>query len=187
MVAPITSFLHHLSSVGAQAFSDPSKVFRFQSGLYMDHSRTLTEFSWSHSFDILAVWWLTAFRSCWKMNCRPSLRSIALWSKFSSRMCLFIATVISPKILTSLLVPAAENNIPTEWCCHHAYMMPRNLTKECSWLSCQTRDFVSHGQSPSGVFWQTSDRLPRAFNEGLTSVWPLYQTRLSVPRDNPVL
>ncbi len=54
----------------------------FKSGLWLGHSRTVTELLWSHSFVILAVC-LGSF-SCWELNLRPSLRSWALWRRFSS-------------------------------------------------------------------------------------------------------
>ncbi len=49
----------------------------FKSGLWLGHSRTVTELLWSHSFVILAV--CLGSLSCWKVNLRPSLRSWALW------------------------------------------------------------------------------------------------------------
>ncbi len=64
----------------------------FKSGLWLGHSRTVTELLWSHSFVILAV--CLGSLSCWKVNLRPSLRSWALWRRFSSAF-------IFPSIATS--------------------------------------------------------------------------------------
>ncbi len=88
----------------------------FKSGLWLGHSRTVTELLWSHSFVILAV--CLGSLSCWKVNLRPSLRSWALWRRFSSRISLYLAAFIFPSIATSRPVPAAEKH-PTAWCCHH--------------------------------------------------------------------
>ncbi|XP_051951468.1 dihydroxyacetone phosphate acyltransferase isoform X2 [Xyrauchen texanus] len=87
----------------------------FKSGLWLGHSRTFTELSCSHSFVILTV--CLGSLSCWKMNLCPSLRSRALWSRFSSKMSLYIAAFIFPSILTSLPVPAAEKH-------PHSMMLP---------------------------------------------------------------
>ncbi len=86
----------------------------FKSGLWLGHSRTVTELLWSHSFVILAV--CLGSLSCWKVNLRPSLRSWALWRRFSSRISLYLAAFIFPSIATSRPVPAAEKH-PTAWCC----------------------------------------------------------------------
>ncbi|XP_075931719.1 gamma-aminobutyric acid receptor-associated protein-like 2 isoform X2 [Anarhichas minor] len=110
-----------MGSVGAQP------IFRslqrcsigFKSGLWLGHSRTFTELSRSHSFVILAV--CLGSLSCWKMNLHPSLRSRALWSRFSSRMSLYIAAFIFPSILTSLPVPATEEH-------PHSMMLPPCFT-----------------------------------------------------------
>ncbi len=88
----------------------------FKSGLWLGHSRTVTELLWSHSFVILAV--CLGSLSCWKVNLWPSLRSWALWRRFSSRISLYLAAFIFPSIATSRPVPAAEKH-PTAWCCHH--------------------------------------------------------------------
>ena len=85
----------------------------FKSGLWLGHSRTFTELSWSH-FDILAV--CLGSLSCWKMNLTP-VWSRALWSRFSSRMSLYTAAFILPSIRTSLPVPAAEQH-------PHSMMLP---------------------------------------------------------------
>ncbi len=65
----------------------------FKSGLWLGHSRTVTELLWSHSFVILAV--CLGSLSCWKVNLRPSLRSWALWRRFSSRISLYLGYHLS--------------------------------------------------------------------------------------------
>ncbi len=87
----------------------------FKSGLWLGHSRTVTELLWSHSFVILAV--CLGSLSCWKVNLRPSLRSWALWRRFSSRISLYLAAFIFPSIATSRPVPAAEKHL-------HSMMLP---------------------------------------------------------------
>ncbi len=87
----------------------------FKSGLWLGHSRTVTELLWSHSFVILAV--CLGSLSCWKVNLRPSLRSWALWRRFSSRISLYPAAFIFPSIATSRPVPAAEKH-------PHSMMLP---------------------------------------------------------------
>ncbi len=82
----------------------------FKSGLWLGHSRTVTELLWSHSFVILAV--CLGSLSCWKVNLRPSLRSWALWRRFSSRISLYLAAFIFPLITTRRPVPAAEKTPP---------------------------------------------------------------------------
>ncbi len=105
-------------NVGGQPFLGLSRDAQlgFKSGLWLGHSRTVTELLWSHSFVILAV--CLGSLSCWKVNLWPSLRSWALWRRFSSRISLYLAAFIFPSIATSRPVPAAENT-PTAWCCHH--------------------------------------------------------------------
>ncbi len=87
----------------------------FKSGLWLGHSRTVTELLWSHSFVILAV--CLGSLSCWKVNLRPSLRSWALWRRFSSRISLYLAAFIFPSTATSRPVPAAEKH-------PHSMMLP---------------------------------------------------------------
>ncbi len=87
----------------------------FKSGLWLGHSRTVTELLWSHSFIILAV--CLGSLSCWKVNLRPTLRSWALWRRFSSRISLYLAAFIFPSIATSRPVPAAEKH-------PHSMMLP---------------------------------------------------------------
>ncbi len=87
----------------------------FKSGIWLGHSRTVTELLWSHSFVILAV--CLGSLSCWKVNLRPSLRSWALWRRFSSRISLYLAAFIFPSIATSRPVPAAEKH-------PHSMMLP---------------------------------------------------------------
>ncbi len=80
----------------------------FKSGLWLGHSRTVTELLWSHSFVILAV--CLGSLSCWKVNLWPNLRSWALWRRFSSRISLYLAAFIFSSIATSRPVPAAEKH-----------------------------------------------------------------------------
>ncbi len=87
----------------------------FKSGLWLGHSKTVTELLWSHSFVILAV--CLGSLSCWKVNLRPSLRSWALWRRFWSRISLYLAAFIFPSIATSRPVPAAEKH-------PHSMMLP---------------------------------------------------------------
>ncbi len=87
----------------------------FKSGLWLGHSRTVTELLWSHSFIILAV--CLGSLSCWKVNLRPSLRSWAHWRRFSSRISLYLAASfprLQPVVLSLQL-----KNTPTACCCHH--------------------------------------------------------------------
>ena len=70
----------------------------------LNHSRTFRDLPWSHSCVVLAV--CLGSLSWRKVNLRPSLRTRALWSRFSS---LYFTPFIFSSILTSLPVPAA-------WC-----------------------------------------------------------------------
>ncbi len=106
----------------------------FKSGLWLDHSRTVTELLWRHSFVILAV--CLGSLSCWKVNLRPSLRSWALWRRFSSRISLYLAPFIFPSIATSRPVPAAEKK-NTAWCCHHQYRDCIGQVMSSAWFSPQ--------------------------------------------------
>ena len=76
----------------------------FKSGLWLGHSRRFRDLSQSHSCVVLAVWLESL--SCLKVNLRPSLRSWALWSSFSSRISWLVSQSLPLK------------NIPTAWYCH---------------------------------------------------------------------
>ncbi len=102
-------------NVGGQPFFLQRCSIGFKSGLWPGHSRTVTELLWSHSFVILAV--CLGSLSCWKVNLRPSLRSWALWRRFSSRISLYLTAFIFPSIVTSRPVPAAEKH-------PHSMMLP---------------------------------------------------------------
>ena len=80
----------------------------FKSGLWLGHSRRFTFLFWSHSSVVLAV--CLGSLSCWNINLRHSLRSFSLWSRFSSRICLYLAPFIVPSILRSLPVLATEKH-----------------------------------------------------------------------------
>ena len=70
-----------------------------KSVLWLGHSRNFMFLFWSHSSVALAV--CLGSLSCWNVNLHRSLGSFALWSRFSSRICLYLA----PFILTSSLYP----------------------------------------------------------------------------------
>ncbi len=106
--------------------------------------------------------------SCWKVNLRPSLRSWALWRRFSSRISLYLAAFIFPSIATSRPVPAAENT-PTAWCCHHhASLLGLYWTgdEQCLFflthtLRIKAKKFylgLIRPENPSGVFLANSMR-----------------------------
>ncbi len=78
----------------------------FKSGLWLGHSKTVTELLWSHSFVILAV--CLGSLSCWKVNLRPSLRSWALWRRFSSRISLYLAPI-------HLSLDCNQSSCPCSW------------------------------------------------------------------------
>ena len=88
----------------------------FKTGLWLGHSRKFRDLSRSHFCIGLAV--CLGSLSCWKVNFHPSLRSCALWIRYSSRISLYFAPFIFPSILTSLTLPAAEKH-PTALCCRH--------------------------------------------------------------------
>ena len=121
-----------------------------------------------------ALSWLYAHGSllCWKVNCCPSLRLHALWSRFSLMTSLYFAASILPSILTSLPVPAAEKYL-------HSMMLPPPcftvgmvlakwwavpgvlpnivlgfLPKELQFLSHQTSDHLFPARMPSESFKQ---------------------------------
>ncbi len=75
----------------------------------------------SHWYLVMSFWlsWAVCLGSlsCWKVNLRPSLRSWALWRRFSSRISLYLAAFIFPSIATGRPVPAAEKH-------PHSMMLP---------------------------------------------------------------
>ena len=92
-----------MGSVGAQPFLQICSI-GFRSGLWLGHSSTFTEWSWSHSFHISAV---CLGLSCWQMNCRPSLTSRALEQVFFQDVSVH--------------------------CCIHLYLNPDLSPSSCRW------------------------------------------------------
>uniref|UniRef100_A0A8C7FY14 WD repeat domain 75 n=1 Tax=Oncorhynchus kisutch TaxID=8019 RepID=A0A8C7FY14_ONCKI len=68
-------------------------LIRFKSGLWLRHSRTFRDLSRSQSCVFLAV--CLGLLSCCKVTLRPSLRSWALWSRFSSRISVLCSVHLS--------------------------------------------------------------------------------------------
>ncbi len=96
----------------------------FKSGLWLGHYRTFTELSLSHSCVALSV--CLGSLSCRKVNLRPSLRSWALWNRFSLMISLYFAPFSFPSTLTSLPVPAAEKHP------HSMRLLPAHFLGWCS-------------------------------------------------------
>ncbi len=103
-----------MGTVSGQPFSGLSRDVRKGSGQGSGWAtRTFTELSLSHSYVALAVCLgssSSSSSSCWKINLWPSLRSWALWNRFSLRISLYFAPFSFPSTLTSLPVPAAEKH-----------------------------------------------------------------------------
>ena len=91
---------------------DPLKLCQVGWGALLGHSRTFRDLSRSPYCIVLDV--CLGSLSCWvvvlTVNLRLSLRSWALWSRFSSRISLYFSLFIFDSILTSLLVPAPEKH-----------------------------------------------------------------------------
>ena len=88
-----------------------------QVGLWLGHSRTLTFLFWSHSSVALAE--CLGSLSCLNVNLRCSLRSSALWSRFSSRICLYLVPLVVPSLSLQVSQSLPLKSIPRAWCCHH--------------------------------------------------------------------
>ncbi len=88
----------------------------FKSGLWLGHSRTVTELLWSHSFVILAV--CLGSLSCWKVNLRPSLRSEHSGEGFRPGYPCTWPHSSFPR-LQPVVLSLQLKNTPTAWCCHH--------------------------------------------------------------------
>ena len=102
-----------MGSVGERQSSSLStdSQWDWSLGFGWGHSRTFTFLFWSHSSVALAL--CLGSLSCWNVNLQHSLRSFALWSRFSSRIYLYLAPFIVPSILTRLPVLATEKHPPS--------------------------------------------------------------------------
>ena len=92
-----------MGSVAAQIFSSLSRDVRSSSS---PGSCLATQGHWdiSQSHSCVALAMCLGALSCWKVNLHPSLRSWALWWRFSSRISLYIDPFIFLSILTSVTV-----------------------------------------------------------------------------------
>ena len=115
-----------------------------KSRLWLGHSRDL---SWRHSYIVLAV--CLRLLSCCKVNLQPSLRSWALWSRFSSRISLYFPPFIFPLLMSSLSVHAAEK-LP-----HSMILSPPSLTVGCQVST--KRDAWHSGQRVQSWFHQARE------------------------------
>ena len=88
-----------------------------RSGLWLGHSKIFKRFPLNHSSVALAV--CLGGLSCWKVNLRPSLKSLE-----DSRISLYLAPSINLSILTSFPVPADKHpHSEAWWWQHHAVGM----------------------------------------------------------------
>ena len=159
----------------------------FKSGLWLGHSRTFRNLSLSYSCVVLAV--CLGLLSCWKVNLHPSLRSWTLWSRFSSRISLYIAPFIFPSILTSLHVPAAEkhpHSMILRPPCFSVGMVSGLLQMWCMTFRPKSSIFLSSYQrilflmvwESLGAFLLTPSGLSCVIYWGVASVCPLYHKGL---------
>lgn len=141
---------------------------------------TYIECSYSYSFVILALVVLL-------LEDEPS-RSRELWSRLSSKMSLYIAPLILCSTLTSLSVPAPENQTAHRDAAstmHHCsygighemssawFLLDMTFDSSCFlafrlnssvFLSSDQRISFSWSAGFSGAFWETPGRLSCAFN-----------------------
>ncbi len=131
-------YFHQLKLyIAFRKYSDPLHFFQFNfiagwnynclNSIYywkqLGYSRTFTELSLRQmcvSGVALAV--CLGSLSCWKVNLLPSLRSWALWNRFSLRIYLYFSPFDFPATLTSLPVPASEKHP------HSMRLLPAHFT-----------------------------------------------------------
>ena len=77
-------------------------------GLWLGHSKKCKCFPLNHSTVTLAV--CLGSLSCWKVNLRPSLKSLEDWNRFPSRISLYLAPSIIHSIVISFPVPADDKH-----------------------------------------------------------------------------
>ena len=100
-------------------FRSPQRCYiRFKLGLWLGHSWTFTDLSQSHSSIVLAAG--LGSLSFWKVNFGPSMRSWALWRRFSPRisLCTLLHSSFPRSWPVSHFLPL--KNISTSCCHHHA-------------------------------------------------------------------
>ncbi len=90
----------------------------FKSGLWLGHSRTVTELLWSHSFVILAV--CLGSLSCWKVNLRPVWGPEHSGEGFRPGYPCTWPHSSFPRLQPVVLVPAAEKH-------PHSMMLPTTM------------------------------------------------------------
>ena len=99
-----------MGSVAAQLFSLQRCSIGFKSRLWLGHSMTFRDVSWSHSCIVLAVCLGWTFAPVWG----PELS----WAGFHQwSLCTLLRSSFPRSWLVSQSLPL--KNIPTAWCCHH--------------------------------------------------------------------
>ncbi len=89
----------------------------FKSGLWLGHSRTVTELLWSHSFVILAV--CLGSLSCWKVNLQAQSEVLSTLEKVFVQDIPVLGQHSSFPRLQPVVLSLQLKNTPTAWCCHH--------------------------------------------------------------------
>ena len=87
----------------------------FKSGLWLGHSRTFRDLSWSHSCVVLVV---CLGLSCWRWTFAPVWGPECSGAGFhQGSLCTLLRSSLPRSWLVSRSLPL--KNIPTAWCCHH--------------------------------------------------------------------
>lgn len=128
-------FLQHLQEMFLDTF-DPNQLLWAPAGC----SRTLTQLSWSHRFDSLALCWWPV--SCRAMSHRPSLRSRAFW--FWSRLSVCITVLLCSSVPARLSASRAAEEHP-----HSTTLIGQLLPMALLWIhAC----LICTVQSTGGTF-----------------------------------
>ena len=77
----------------------------FKSRLWLGHSRTIRDWSRSHSYIVLAV--CLGLLSCWKVNLHPSLRS---WAGYHGSLCTLHRSTLPRSWLVSQSLPMKNSS-----------------------------------------------------------------------------
>ena len=106
-----------MGSIGEQQSSSLSTDSQWDSSRGFLWATQGLSHSCSEAIQIVALAVCLGSLSCWNINLCHSPIYFTLWSRFSSRICLYFAPFIVLSILTNLPMPASENH-------PHSMMLP---------------------------------------------------------------